>query len=124
MNFEIKDYPDQDTKMLIKSLELVSARLFESLITINQTACANTPEMSQMFNEWVSCMGDEIERCFTEERMTDPAEIAKKIGVSPATVMSLALTLHREGKITIKAIEAEKGNGTNREICGCMKCKD
>lgn len=124
MNFEIKDYPDQDAKMLIKSLELVSARLFESLITINQTACANTPEMNQMFSEWVSCMGDEIARYLTEEKIADPAEIAKKIGVSPATVMSLALTLHREGKITIKAIEAEKGNGKNREICGCMKSKD
>lgn len=121
MDFNIKDYPEQDLPMLVHSLELVSARIFESLVTINQTACANTPEMKHMFNEWISCLGDTVSMIVKEDGSIDPEKVAKQLGVSPATVLSLCLTLHRQGSIKITGIKAERTNDENREICNCMK---
>ncbi|MEG1642145.1 MAG: hypothetical protein RR272_03440 [Synergistaceae bacterium] len=121
MNIDVKNYPDQDLKMLVHSLELISARIFESVVVTNQTACANTPEMNTMFHEWVSCLGDNIVSLVEKDGVIDPVAISKKIGVSSSTVLSLCLTLHREGKINISSLSAEKTDVPNREICGCIK---
>lgn len=121
MELDIKNLEQQDMKMLVRSLELVSARVFESVVTLNQTACAYTPEMQNLFNQWVSFLGEEVVRAVEEKGSFDPAEIAGNIGVTPATIISLALTLNRQGRINITKITAEPGNGENTEICGCLK---
>ena len=56
-----------------------------------------------------------------EKGKLDPEEISKRIGVSASTVISLALALHRQGKLKIKSLEVEQGNNVNSEICGCLK---
>ncbi len=121
MNIDVKNLEEQDMKMLVNSLELVSARVFESVITLNQVACSNTPEMQTLFNQWISCLGEEIVRAVEEQGSLEPAEIAKKIGVTTSTIISLALTLHRQGRIKIKSMTAEVGDDNNTEICGCLK---
>lgn len=121
MNLDIKNLEEQDMKMLVHSLELVSARVFESVLTLSQTACSNTPEMQALFNQWISCLGEEIIRVADEHGSFDPDEMAKTIGVTPSSIISLALSLHRQGKINIKNITVEPGKNENTEICGCLK---
>jgi len=121
MNIDIKTLEQQDMKMLVHSLELVSARIFDSVITLSQLASSNTPEMNALFEQWVSCLGEELISEAEEKGKLDPEEISKRIGVSASTVISLALALHRQGKLKIKSREVEQGNNVNSEICGCLK---
>ncbi len=121
MNIDSKTLEQQDMKMLVHSLELVSARIFESVISLNQLASSNTPEMNTLFNQWVSCLGEEIAAEAEEKGKLDPEEISKRIGVSCSTIISLALALHRQGRIRIKALEVEPGSNVNTEICDCLK---
>ena len=121
MNIDIKTLEQQDMKMLVHSLELVSARIFDSVITLSQLASSNTPEINALFEQWVSCLGEELISEAEEKGKLDPEEISKRIGVSASTVISLALALHRQGKLKIKSLEVEQGNNVNSEICGCLK---
>ena len=121
MNIDSKTLEQQDMKMLVHSLELVSARIFDSVITLSQLASSNTPEMNALFEQWVSCLGEELISEAEEKGKLDPEEISKRIGVSASTVISLALALHRQGKLKIKSLEVEQGNNVNSEICGCLK---
>ncbi|MDY5389510.1 hypothetical protein [Cloacibacillus porcorum] len=121
MNIDIKNLEDQDMRQLVKSLELVSARIFDSVVRISQLAASNTPEMQQLFSQWVACLSDTIISSVEKEGALYPDELARNIGVTPATIISLTLTLHREGRIKITEIKAEPASGDNTEICGCMK---
>ena len=121
MNIDIKTLEQQDMKMLVHSLELVSARIFDSVITLSQLASSNTPEMNALVEQWVSYLGEELISEAEEKGKLDPEEISKRIGVSASTVISLALALHRQGKLKIKSLEVEQGNNVNSEICGCLK---
>ena len=121
MELDIKNLGDQDMKQLVKSLELVSARVLDSVVRASQLACAATPEMQALFAEWVGCLGGELTRAVEEKGAINPDELAKTIGVTPATVISLALALHREGAIKITELKAEPSNGVNTEICGCLR---
>lgn len=121
MDIDPRKLEQQDMKMLVHSLELVSARIFESVISLSQLASSNTPEMNTLFEQWVSCLGEEIIAAAEEKGKIDPEEISKRIGVSCSTIISLALALHRQGKLKIKSLETEPGNSLNTEICGCLK---
>lgn len=121
MELDIKNLGDQDMKQLVKSLELVSARVLDSVVRASQLASAATPEMQALFAEWVGCLGGELMRAVEEKGAINPDELAKTIGVTPATVISLALALHREGAIKITELKAEPSNGVNTEICGCLR---
>ena len=117
MELDIKNLGDQDMKQLVKSLELVSARVLDSVVRASQLASAATPEMQALFADWVG----ELTRAVEEKGAINPDELAKTIGVTPATVISLALALHREGAIKITELKAEPSNGVNTEICGCLR---
>ena len=123
MELDIKNLGDQDAKQLIKSLELVSARVLDSVVRASQLAGAATPEMHALFNEWVGCLGGELTREVEEKGAIDPEALARRIGASQATVLSLALALHRQGAIKITEIKAETGDGVNTEICGCLRAQ-
>ena len=121
MELDIKNLGDQDMRQLVKSLELVSARVLDSVVRASQLASSATPEMQALFTEWVNCLGGELTRAVEEKGAINPDELAKTIGVTPATVISLSLALHREGAIKITEIRAEPSNGENTEICGCLR---
>ncbi|NLX75545.1 MAG: hypothetical protein GXZ13_06945, partial [Synergistaceae bacterium] len=67
------------------------------------------------------CIGEEFVNEVNKTGKIVPEEVAKTIGVSPATIISLALTLHRQGRINIKSLEAEVTDSANQECCGCLK---
>lgn len=121
LDLDIKNLEQQDIKALVRSLELVSARVFDSVITLSQTASSATPEMQRMFQQWINLLGDTVISAVEDNGSIDPEALAKTIGVTPATIISLALTLHREGRIDITEIKGKKGDDNNREICGCLK---
>lgn len=121
MELDIKNLAQQDMNQLVHSLELVSARVFDSVIKLNQTATSNTPEMQLLFGQWLDMVGGEIARGAAENGKIDVEETAKNIGVTPATVISLALALHRQGKLKITELKTEAGPGKNTEACGCMQ---
>ena len=66
MELDIKNLGDQDMKQLVKSLELVSARVLDSVVRASQLASAATPEMQALFAEWVGCLGGELTRAVEE----------------------------------------------------------
>ncbi|OUO94122.1 hypothetical protein [Cloacibacillus sp. An23] len=121
MELDIKNLGDQDMRQLVKSLELVSARVLDSVVRAGQLAGSATPEMQALFAEWVGCLGGELTRAVEEKGAIDPEALAKTIGVTPATIISLALALHRHGAIKITEIKAEPSDGRNTEICGCLQ---
>ena len=63
MELDIKNLGDQDMKQLVKSLELVSARVLDSVVRASQLASAATPEMQALFAEWareITAMGGAV----------------------------------------------------------------
>lgn len=121
MNIDIKNLPDQNMFQLVKSLELVSARVLDSVVKSGQLASSATPEMQMLFEQWTECIGGAIADAAEKEGAIVPEKLAQEIGVTPATVISLALALHRMGKIKITEIKASPSDGANTEICGCLK---
>jgi hypothetical protein len=121
VELDIKDLKQQNMNEFVHSLEIVSARVLDSVTRSSQTACSATPEMQALFEQWVSFIGDTIVSAAKEKGTLDPAALAKEIGVTQDSVLSLILALHRQGRLTIKSVAAEEGNSGNREICGCLK---
>ncbi len=121
MELDNKNMGDQDMRQLDKSLELVSARELDYIVRAGQLASSATPEMQTLFNEWVNCLGGELTRAVEESGGIDPEALAAAIGVAPSAIISLALTLHRQGAIKITEIKAEPSSGKNTEICGCLQ---
>lgn len=115
-----KNLKEQTPQELVHSLELVSARIFDSIITTSQLASANTPEMQNLFGQWAAMIGGELLSLAVDEWTIDPVVAADRIGITPETVLSLALTLHRQGKLKITGLSIEPWDGKNKDICGCM----
>ena len=51
MNIDIKNLEEQDMKQLVKSLELVSARVLDSVVKTSQLAGGATQEMQLLFDQ-------------------------------------------------------------------------
>lgn len=113
--------PDKDSlQAYLDSCRLVTARLVESVVRNSQWALSTTPEMEELFGQWREIMAHQIlNHC--PEGTLDPESVAKEIGVTPSTVLSLLLALHRSGEITLRSIQFEQGPGANREICDCLR---
>lgn len=111
---------DDRTAKLVDSLELVSARLLEMIVSNNQIASSQTPEMRRMFDAWLKLMSGEILRIAEADETVDVKKISSQIGLAPSTVTGLLLSLERQGEIEITHIRTKKGGGKNREICDCV----
>lgn len=120
MDISAKNLKEQDLRELVHSLELVSGRVLESIVSTGQLATSATPEMHSLFSQWVAMIGGELLRIAGDDGTIDPAAVADQIGITTETALSLALTLHRQGKIKITSLTVEPGDGRNRDICGCL----
>lgn len=115
-----KNLKEQNLQELVHSLELVSSRVLESIVSTGQLAASTTPEMHSLFSQWVAMIGSELLRIAGNDGNIDPAAAADQIGITTETAISLALVLHRQGKIKITSLTVEPGDGKNRDICDCM----
>lgn len=120
IDINAKNIGEQNHRELIRSLELVSARVLDSIVTASQVASENTPEMRVLFAQWLEMIGNELIRTTGEDNFINPEATAAEIGITPETVISLALALHRQGRIKITALNIERGDGRNKDICGCL----
>ena len=118
-----KDRPQETTprvEKLVDSLELVSARMLEMIVTNSQLASAQTPEMRSLFQKWIDLMSDELLAAANETGTVDLAALSERIGITRQTAASLLLYLDRKGDIDIVEMRMIKGEGKNRDICGCI----
>ena len=109
------------TERLLNSLELVSARMMETVVVNSQLASLQTPEMRKLFDTWLDCMSDEIARFFEEGGEVNLSDISNTTGLSRESALSLLVALDRRGGIMIRSVTGEKGSGKNSDICGCME---
>lgn len=105
---------------LLSSCSKVTARLIESIVQTNQLASQSTPEMQELFHKWLNLLSGELLNHVQKNEPLDVEGIANRIGVTPSTVLSLLLFLHRKGEVAIKSVTLEKADGRNREICHCL----
>jgi hypothetical protein len=112
----------QDCKRMIDSTSLVTARMIESIVKNSQLASSATPEMQDMFQSWLKLVSGEVLRDLDGE-VTDVniEETSERIGVTPSTLISLLLYLHRNGSVNIRTVRLQKGNGENKDICHDLK---
>ena len=105
---------------MIDSLQLVSARLIESISRTSQLASSATPEMQRIFAEWLALVSGQILGCLGNGGDVDIPDAAGRIGIDESTALSLLLALHRGGKIRIESVRAVVTDTGDTEICGCL----
>jgi len=99
----------------------ICAMMVESVTTTAQLAGSATPQLQDLFDQWVSLLGREILRNEGANGEIDIAERAGKIGISSSSLLHLLLSLERKGEIEISRVSFTATGSGNREVCPCMK---
>jgi len=110
-------------KNLIDAERLLTARMVDSVTRVGQLASYATPEMQEMFNQWLTLVGEQLLRetgKAGEKGDCDIPAAARSIGVSETTVFSLLAFLHRSGRIRVETVRFSDGGGKNTEVCSCL----
>jgi DNA-binding MarR family transcriptional regulator len=108
----------------LESERLVTARLVDAVLRADRLAASATPEMTDMFGEWISLVGARVLREAEERGGCDVSALARAIGVSETTVFSILVSLHRSGKIRVESVRFSKGDGRDAEACDCLTRED
>jgi hypothetical protein len=115
-----------EIKNVLDCERLLTARMVDSILRTNQMASYATPEMQDMFNQWLSMVGEQVLRepgeigQADQKSECDVPALARSIGVSEATIFSLLAYMHRSGRIRVETVRFSKGDGKNSEICSCL----
>lgn len=110
-----------EEKSIAEECSQAAARLLESVSRTAQLSSFATPQMQEMFGEWLDIIGREITRAQELPGKIDIVARAEEIGISKSTLLGVLLHLHRKGSISITDVGVEKGSGCNEDICSCMK---
>ena len=110
-------------KEALDAEKLITARLVDSVARSVQLASGITPEMQELFEQWVSFIASQILREAKDGEIDIPA-VAEKIGVKEPSLLSLILYMQRNGGIKVQKITFINGNGVNEEVCNCLKGED
>ena len=108
-----------DIKNVLDSERLLTARMVDSILRTCQVASYATPEMQEMFSQWLGLIGEQALRECREGECDVPA-LAKTIGVSEGTIFSLLGYLSRSGRIRVETVRFTDGDGKNTEACSCL----
>ena len=118
-----------EIKNVLDSERLLTARMVDSILRASQIASSATPEMQEMFNQWLNLVGEQVLREVgvssqgiqeNEKSECDVSTVARSIGVSEATIFSLLVFLHRSGRIRVETVRFSNGDGKNSEACSCL----
>ena len=110
-----------EIKNLLDTERLLTGRMVDSILRTCQLAGFATPEMQEMFNQWLNLVGEQLLREAGEGGgECDVPALASAIGVSETTVFSLLTYLHRSGRIRVEAVRFSNGDGKNPEACPCL----
>lgn len=110
-----------DLRRLMDAERLVTARLVESVLSTSRLAGMATPELQDLFQEWLAVMGAHILEEAAGPVRRDMASWAEALGIGETSLFSLLVQLHRSGAIRIRAVEFEPGDGRDTERCGCLE---
>ena len=113
-----------DLQRLMDAERLVTARLAESVLRASRIAGMATPEVQDLFQEWLSVMGAHILEEAKSPVRRDIAAWARELGIGETSLFSLLVQLHRSGKIRVCTVEIEPGDGRDAEECGCLMAED
>ncbi|WP_286951737.1 MULTISPECIES: hypothetical protein [Aminobacterium] len=111
----------KELKNLIESSSLATARLIEAVSLNSQLASSTTPEMRELYTQWLNCVTGEVLNSIEEKGIICLEDISKNIGISETTALSLLLYLQRQGAIIVKEVTIKKGRGENQELCHCLR---
>ena len=113
----------KSVKEVLDSERLVTARMIDSVLRTNQLASIATPEMQDMFSQWLGLIGEQVLSELEDKEECDVPSLAKRIGVSETTLFSLLVFLHRSGRIRIEALRYSEGPTPTSEACDCLQSK-
>lgn len=108
------------TEQFLDSCGKVTARLVESVFQTAQLAGGNTPEIRELFQQWLDFLSSDILHNLDNGAELFVDEEAKRIGITPSSLLTILVSLHRQGKVRITSIKALRDNATNRELCHCL----
>lgn len=112
--------PDE-LRHLMDAERLVTARLVESVLRTSRLAGMATPELQELFQEWLSVMGSHILEEVEAPVRRSVASWAGELGIEETSLFALLVQLHRSGAVRIRAVELEPGDGRDSERCGCLE---
>ena len=107
-------------KEVLDSERLLTARMVDSVLRSTQMASLATPEMQDMFDQWVTLIGRQMLSEIGPAGECDIPALAQKIGVGETTLFSLLVYLHRSGRIRVDGVRFSAGRGKNAEACSCL----
>jgi len=116
-----------EIKNVLDTERLLTARMVDSILKTSQMAGCATPEMQEMFNQWLTLVSEQVLREAGGSDLEgakgecDVPAVARKIGVSEATIFSLLGFLHRSGRIRVETVSFSGGDGKNSEACPCLE---
>ena len=98
-----------------------AARVLASISRTAQLSSLATPEIQEMFENWLEILSHQILR--SQEipgRLGIPSK-AEEIGISSSSLLGLLLYLQRQGRISITEIQLESACGLDEDICDCFR---
>lgn len=98
-----------------------AARILDSVSKTAQMSSWATPQMQDMFAEWLEIIGRQITRGLDMPGRIDVDAKAKEIGISGTTLLGMLLYLQRRGSISIKDVGIDAGTGCCEDTCSCHK---
>ena len=110
----------KEIKEALDAERLITARLVDAVLRTSQVASVATPEMQDMFNQWISLIGAQLLREIEEKGECAIPALAQSIGVGESTLFSLLVFLHRSGRIRVDSVRFSSGGEGNGEACGCL----
>jgi len=83
-------------------------KMMSSISQSSEIATFATPEVRQLFEEWVQQVDDEILNLIKENSPITPEEISEKLKISKDSVIYFLSRLAQKGKIDLNIGKAEK----------------
>ena len=108
----------QDLNNLLRSLELTSARVLESVASASVLATSSNPEINMLFQEWLRCLQNNIIGSFADGVEYDVALESRKVGLSENAFLSLLLALQRSGQMSITHFKIDTTVGESERCRG------
>lgn len=112
---------EDELRRLMDTERLVTARLVDSILRTSRLAGTATPELQDLFGDWLSVMGAHVLEEVDGPVRRDVASWAGNLGIGETSLFSLLVQLHRSGAVQIRTVELEPGDGRDVERCGCLE---
>ena len=110
----------KELREVLDTEKLITARLVDSVARSAQLASGITPEMQELFEQWISFITQQIKREANGCEIDIPLT-ANKIGIKESSLLSLVLYMQRNGSLNVQKVTFLEGNGLNEEVCNCLK---